>query len=94
MNNLLWHVVDVRDLADALLLVYEKAEYSGRYICAPDRVSTKDLLDILKKTHPNYNYVNWWISLTITLLSELDWLALIYMAYNSSAVTMIRTLKL
>uniref|UniRef100_K3ZVB6 NAD-dependent epimerase/dehydratase domain-containing protein n=1 Tax=Setaria italica TaxID=4555 RepID=K3ZVB6_SETIT len=50
--------VNVRDVADALLLVYEKAESSGRYLCAPDRVSTKDLLNILKKTHPNYNCVN------------------------------------
>jgi nucleoside-diphosphate-sugar epimerase len=62
MNYMLWHIVDVRDVADALLLVYEKAESSGRYLCAPDRVSTKDLLNILKMTHPDYNYVNWWIS--------------------------------
>ncbi|TVU10058.1 hypothetical protein EJB05_43564, partial [Eragrostis curvula] len=41
MNNMLWHIVDVRDVADALLLVYEKAESSGRYICAPDRINTK-----------------------------------------------------
>ncbi|PVH64610.1 hypothetical protein PAHAL_2G315400 [Panicum hallii] len=58
MNYMLWHIVDVRDVADALLLVYEKAESSGRYLCAPDRVSTKDLLNILKMTHPDYNYVN------------------------------------
>ena len=62
MNNMLWHIVDVRDVADALLLVYEKAESSGRYICAPDRVSTKDMLNILKSIRPDYNYVNWWIS--------------------------------
>jgi len=58
MNNMLWHIVDVRDVADALLLVYEKAESSGRYICAPDRVSTKDMLNILKSIRPDYNYVN------------------------------------
>jgi len=62
MNNMLWHIVDVRDVADALLLVYEKAESSGRYLCAPDRVSTKDMLNILKSICPDYNYVNWWIS--------------------------------
>jgi hypothetical protein len=37
-----------------LLLVYEKAESSGRYIC-PDRISTKDLLSVLKKSRPYYN---------------------------------------
>ncbi|CAL5073602.1 unnamed protein product [Urochloa decumbens] len=58
MNNMLWHIVDVRDVADALLLVYEKVETSGRYLCAPDRISTKDLLHNLKKTRPDYNYVN------------------------------------
>ncbi|KAL6655329.1 hypothetical protein ACP70R_006155 [Stipagrostis hirtigluma subsp. patula] len=58
MNNILWHIVDVRDVADALLLVYEKAESSGRYLCAPDRISTKDLVNLLKRTRPNYNYVN------------------------------------
>ncbi|TKW33861.1 hypothetical protein SEVIR_2G267000v4 [Setaria viridis] len=41
-----------------LCLKNKKAESSGRYLCAPDRVSTKDLLNILKKTHPNYNCIN------------------------------------
>ncbi|XP_062193787.1 cinnamoyl-CoA reductase 1-like isoform X2 [Phragmites australis] len=58
MNNMLWHIVDVRDVADALLLVYEKVESSGRYICAPDQIITEHLVNLLKKTHPNYNYVN------------------------------------
>ncbi|KAL6844766.1 hypothetical protein ACP4OV_025425 [Aristida adscensionis] len=57
MNNLLWHIVDVRDVADALLLVYEKAESSGRYICAPNWISIQNLVNFLKKTHPSYNYV-------------------------------------
>jgi nucleoside-diphosphate-sugar epimerase len=58
MNNKLWHMVDVRDVADALLLVYEKAESSGRYICAPNHICTKDLVDLLKKMYPKYSYVN------------------------------------
>jgi len=57
MKNVLWNIVDVRDVADALLLVYEKVESSGRYICAPDRISTKGMVNLLKKTYPNYNYV-------------------------------------
>lgn len=58
MSNKLWHIVDVRDVADALLLVYEKAESSGRYICAPNSICTKDLVDLLKKMYPHYSYVN------------------------------------
>ncbi|TKW33865.1 hypothetical protein SEVIR_2G267300v4 [Setaria viridis] len=58
MKNIPWHIVDVRDVANALLLVYEKEESAGRYICAPHHISAKDLVNLLKKTHPNYNYVN------------------------------------
>jgi nucleoside-diphosphate-sugar epimerase len=58
MNNKLWHMVDVRDVADVLLLVYEKAESSRRYICAPNHICTKDLVDLLKKMYPKYSYVN------------------------------------
>ncbi|CAM0952040.1 unnamed protein product [Alopecurus aequalis] len=54
---MLWHIVDVRDVADALLLVYEKPESSGRYISAPNYIFTKTMLELLKKTYPNYNYV-------------------------------------
>ncbi|XP_066399686.1 phenylacetaldehyde reductase-like isoform X2 [Miscanthus floridulus] len=58
MKNLTWNIVDVRDVADALLLVYEKVESSGRYICSPDRISTSDMLNLFKKAYPNHNYVN------------------------------------
>ncbi|KAJ1290214.1 hypothetical protein BS78_02G226200 [Paspalum vaginatum] len=58
MKNVPWNVVDVRDVADALLLVYVKVESSGRYICAPNRICTKDIVNLLKKAYPNYNYVN------------------------------------
>lgn len=58
MSNKLWHIVDVRDVADALLLVYEKAESYGRYICTPNNICTTDLVDLLKKMHPQYSYVN------------------------------------
>ncbi|KAI4989739.1 hypothetical protein ZWY2020_038102 [Hordeum vulgare] len=57
LNDMLWHIVDVRDVADALLLVYEKPESSGRYICAPNYISTNAMLELLKKTYPDYNYV-------------------------------------
>lgn len=58
MKNLPLSIVDVRDVADALLLVYDKVESSGRYICSPDRISTSDIVNLLKKSYPNYNYVN------------------------------------
>jgi len=58
MKNILWHIVDVRDVADALFLIYEIEESAGRYLCAPHHISAKVMVNLLKKTHPNYNYVN------------------------------------
>ncbi|XP_044949818.1 phenylacetaldehyde reductase-like [Hordeum vulgare subsp. vulgare] len=57
LNDAPLQIVDVRDVADALLLIYETSESSGRYICAPNHISTKALLELLKKTYPDYNYV-------------------------------------
>ena len=62
MKDMLLHIVDVRDVADALLLVYEKPESSGRYISAPNYITTKAMLELLRKARPNYNYVKWWVS--------------------------------
>jgi len=59
MKNIPWHIVDVRDVVDALLLVYEKEKSARRYICAPNCISAIYLVNMLKKAHPNYNYVNW-----------------------------------
>ncbi|CAD6224383.1 unnamed protein product [Miscanthus lutarioriparius] len=79
MNNRLWHVVDVRDVADALLLLYEKKESSGRYICSPNHICTKDLVALLKKMYPEYSYVNNILdvdqkaSLTCQKLLDLGW---------------------
>ncbi|KAG1359017.1 tetraketide alpha-pyrone reductase 1-like [Cocos nucifera] len=56
MKNSLWNVVDVRDVADALLLAYETPVASGRYLCAPHPISTRDLVDLLEGMHPNYGY--------------------------------------
>ncbi|XP_021309219.1 cinnamoyl-CoA reductase 2 [Sorghum bicolor] len=53
MTNRMWDVVDVRDVADALLLLYENDRSSGRYICSPNRVCTRDLVDLLKKMYPD-----------------------------------------
>lgn len=55
-ENKKYHYVDVRDVADALLLVYEKPEASGRYICAPYQISIRDLVDRLKGIYTGYKY--------------------------------------
>ncbi|TVU10059.1 hypothetical protein EJB05_43565, partial [Eragrostis curvula] len=79
ISNKLWHMVDVRDVADASLLLYQKKESFGRYICSPNHVFLKDLVDLLKKMHPEYNYVNNIVdadpkaSLTCQKLVDLGW---------------------
>lgn len=55
-------VVDVRDVAESLLLVYEKPEAEGRYICTAHEIKSQDLVEMLKKLYPNYNYPKRWIT--------------------------------
>ncbi|XBI82170.1 hypothetical protein VPH35_090919 [Triticum aestivum] len=50
----LWHIVDVRDVADALLLLYEAPEATGRHICAPHFITARELLGLLKSMYPGY----------------------------------------
>lgn len=49
-------LVDVRDVADALLLVYVKPEASGRYGCASYWTKMDDLANKLKNIYKNYKY--------------------------------------
>lgn len=49
-------VVDVRDVAEALILTYKKPKVEGRYICTSYVVSMKAMADMLKSKFPNYNY--------------------------------------
>uniref|UniRef100_A0ACD6A916 Uncharacterized protein n=1 Tax=Avena sativa TaxID=4498 RepID=A0ACD6A916_AVESA len=58
MSNKSWPIVDVRDVADALLLLYNKAGPSQRYICSLDQLEVNDLMKVLKKTYPNYSYAD------------------------------------
>ncbi|GJN21436.1 hypothetical protein PR202_gb08908 [Eleusine coracana subsp. coracana] len=58
VSNRRWPIVDVRDVADASLLLYETKDSSGRYICSPNHVSAKDLVDLLKKMYPEYSYAD------------------------------------
>lgn len=49
-------LVDVRDVADALLLVYAKPEANGRYGCASNWLKMDDLANKLKNIYQNYKY--------------------------------------
>nr|XP_043613493.1 cinnamoyl-CoA reductase 1-like [Erigeron canadensis] len=56
VENRLRLFVDVRDLAKALLLAYEKPEANGRYICTSHEIRAKELVEMLKKYYPDYKY--------------------------------------
>ncbi|KAJ0538032.1 putative cinnamoyl-CoA reductase [Helianthus annuus] len=79
VENMLRMIVDVRDLAEALILVYEKPEANGRYICVSHQIRVKDLIEILKKHYPDYNYPKKFIeskdksSVTAQKLQDLGW---------------------
>lgn len=60
MENGFRNVVDVRDVGEALILVYEKAEAEGRYICTSRLTSYRELVEILRKHYPNYKYPKRW----------------------------------
>ncbi|KAL6873471.1 hypothetical protein ACP4OV_013553 [Aristida adscensionis] len=48
--------VDVRDVADALLLIYETPEASGRYLCNSHQIQVSDVIEQLKSSYPTYRY--------------------------------------
>ncbi|CAA7025170.1 unnamed protein product [Microthlaspi erraticum] len=56
-------IVDVRDVAQALLLVYEKAEAEGRYICVAHTIREQEVVGKLKSLYPNYKYPKRYIEL-------------------------------
>ncbi|PIA25652.1 hypothetical protein AQUCO_10900003v1 [Aquilegia coerulea] len=79
MENKIRMAVDVRDVAEALLLVYENPEAEGRYICSSYTVRVRDFVDKLKSMYPNYNYpkqiteVDENLDLTAEKLLKLGW---------------------
>ncbi|XP_076892907.1 cinnamoyl-CoA reductase 1-like [Bidens hawaiensis] len=79
LENRLRLIVDVRDVAEALILVYEKPEANGRYICTSHPVTSKDIVEILKKHYPHYNYPKKFIEVMGTFtatsqkLQDLGW---------------------
>ncbi|XP_020526339.1 cinnamoyl-CoA reductase 1 isoform X2 [Amborella trichopoda] len=54
--NKTWSIIDVRDLAEALLLVYETPEASGRYIGVAYGATVKEMVEIMRCQYPNHNY--------------------------------------
>ncbi|XP_022765997.1 cinnamoyl-CoA reductase 1-like [Durio zibethinus] len=56
LESKLRSIVDVRDVAQALLMVYEKPEAEGRYICTAHLIETHDLVGKLRSIFPHYNY--------------------------------------
>ncbi|MEI8144401.1 MAG: NAD-dependent epimerase/dehydratase family protein [Alphaproteobacteria bacterium] len=50
---LTWGFVDVRDVARAHVLALETPSASGRYICAADTVSMRDVVGILREALPS-----------------------------------------
>ncbi|KAM0883546.1 hypothetical protein ACQ4PT_031585 [Festuca glaucescens] len=50
--------VDVRDVADALVLVYETPEVSGRYVCNSHARKVSDVIDLLKSMYPTYKFAS------------------------------------
>lgn len=56
MENIERPVVDVRDLSEAILLLYRKPEFEGRYLCSAYSLRTKDLVEKIESMFPCYNY--------------------------------------
>ncbi|KAK4767765.1 hypothetical protein SAY87_002906 [Trapa incisa] len=56
--NKIFSLVDVRDLAQSILLLYEKPEAEGRYICTAHNVSTKELVETMRNLYPEFTYLD------------------------------------
>ncbi|KAG6469594.1 hypothetical protein ZIOFF_070524 [Zingiber officinale] len=83
-----YYYVDVRDVADALFLIYEKPEASGRYLCGPYKMKLSELVHKLRSLYPNYKYLEKFIEATsYTLRSEkLEKLGLRYRTLEESLI--------
>ncbi|OWM70549.1 hypothetical protein CDL15_Pgr014222 [Punica granatum] len=54
--NRLRPLVDVRDVAEAVIMAYEKPEAEGRYICVAHAIKTRDLAEKLRRLYPDFTY--------------------------------------
>ncbi|KAM3192626.1 hypothetical protein ACQJBY_069688 [Aegilops geniculata] len=56
MEDKVRNMVDVRDVADALVLAHESPEAAGRYICSAHARKVSDTVSIARSMYPNLNY--------------------------------------
>ncbi|KAJ0654722.1 putative NAD(P)-binding domain superfamily [Helianthus annuus] len=56
MENLRRPYTDVRDLSEAILLLYENPESNGRYICCAYSIRTEEFVARMQNLFPGYNY--------------------------------------
>lgn len=56
VENIEFPLVDVRDLAKGILLLYENDEAKGRYICSSFGLRVKELVEKLQCLFPDYEY--------------------------------------
>ncbi|XP_042038615.1 cinnamoyl-CoA reductase 1-like [Salvia splendens] len=56
MDNYLHMIVDVRDVAEAMILAFETPNARGRYLCTSHMIKNEDLVKNLKEIYPDYNY--------------------------------------
>ncbi|XP_031406508.1 cinnamoyl-CoA reductase 1-like [Punica granatum] len=54
--NMCWNIVDVRDVAAAVLLAYEESKAEGRYICVAENIMTDYLVKKLRNLYPDLSY--------------------------------------
>ncbi|XP_058780958.1 uncharacterized protein LOC131655073 [Vicia villosa] len=55
MKGNYWLIVDVRNVANALLLAYENPIAKGRYICTSHTITEKYLREKMRILNPNLN---------------------------------------
>ena len=56
MDNYLRVLVDVRDVAEAMVLAFETPNAQGRYLCTSHMIKNEDLVKNFKEIYPDYNY--------------------------------------
>ncbi|KAI7736844.1 hypothetical protein M8C21_019248 [Ambrosia artemisiifolia] len=56
MENIKRPYVDIRDVSEAIILLYENLESNGRYICSAYTLTTKEFVAKMECLYPGYNY--------------------------------------
>ncbi|KAJ8762280.1 hypothetical protein K2173_007437 [Erythroxylum novogranatense] len=93
LENKLRLVVDVRHVADSLLLVYEKPEAEGRYICTSYAIRAQDLVEKLRKIYPNYNYPTNFIEVDETTMVSSERLQRLGWSYRPLEETLVDSVE-